>query len=505
MGQQDKRMARKLPIAASWPGVAKGPGARPLPAKIRRHQPARGQALVLFALLLIPVLGLVGFAIDGLRTYIAEAQAERAAEAAALAGAIYLPNYPTPATPAPDGEDATTRALAEAAKNGFTTASDIKVVASSWNVGTNSAPPTLTVSVHYHVTLTLAGELNPAPLASVATATAEVVPPMTLFTGSNPTTLRSISSGMAPVLVGPAGQFALGDPYSVWCVSALQCSPGSPGNPNKIPNNYEGLATREPFSAVPTGVSYLITLPPGTQNQAVWIRSADDNYSLNALAFSLYSVPQLWNRLADLPIAAVWPYASPPVTTPAPALIGSQIIPTSTLPANSSTWVRLPATLSAPSTGPAFFRLTVEDVAGTGFTPYSARVCQDTTTGPNCGTSNVVFGAWNFATQALYANGTYGLLTLPAAYAGRQIALQIFEPALGGTTFNLYAPAATSPTATFAIPTNPGAIWLSYTLTLPPDYAGGTWNIAVTMPFEPTPVIFTIDATLLGPPVTLLG
>ena len=88
----------------------------------RRISPgSRGQALLLFALLFTFLIGLVGLAADGAVSYAYSVSLERAASAAALAGAPYMPgNLAT----------ATTRAKAEARRNG-------------WNDGVNA---TVTVS-----------------------------------------------------------------------------------------------------------------------------------------------------------------------------------------------------------------------------------------------------------------------------------------------------------------------------------------------------------------------
>jgi len=83
-----------------------------------RARGQRGQAMVVFALLIMMVLLLLGVAVDSVRLFIVSAQAERAGEAGALAGAIYLPNYFN--TLASDGQDAITRACALVQQNGIT-------------------------------------------------------------------------------------------------------------------------------------------------------------------------------------------------------------------------------------------------------------------------------------------------------------------------------------------------------------------------------------------------
>ena len=68
-----------------------------------------GYAVVLTALVLVPLMGFAGFAIDVGSWYSKAAQVGRAADAAALAGVVWMPDFTR----------AETEALAEAARNGF--------------------------------------------------------------------------------------------------------------------------------------------------------------------------------------------------------------------------------------------------------------------------------------------------------------------------------------------------------------------------------------------------
>src|SRR5690349_4427769 len=63
------------------------------------RQRQRGQTLIIFALSLTMLLGLAGLAVDATRAYDLYARMERAADAGALAGVLYMPtNYNTPRT-----------------------------------------------------------------------------------------------------------------------------------------------------------------------------------------------------------------------------------------------------------------------------------------------------------------------------------------------------------------------------------------------------------------------
>ena len=90
-----------------------------LPAH-RRNQ--RGQTLVIFAFLAVFMILLLGLVLDSARLFILAAQAERTAEAASLAGALYMPDYFSAATsvsPSPDGQYAEDRACTIAQENGI--------------------------------------------------------------------------------------------------------------------------------------------------------------------------------------------------------------------------------------------------------------------------------------------------------------------------------------------------------------------------------------------------
>src|SRR5579871_5361304 len=83
----------------------------------RRHRGQKGQTLVIMAFLSVFLITLLGLVVDSVRLYILSAQAERAAEAAALAGALYMPNYFN--TASPDGEYAVNRACEVLLQNGI--------------------------------------------------------------------------------------------------------------------------------------------------------------------------------------------------------------------------------------------------------------------------------------------------------------------------------------------------------------------------------------------------
>src|SRR5438093_12481667 len=78
---------------------------------MRLSRDDRGQTLVVVALLLTMLLGFVGLAVDVAWYELNMIRMQRAADAAALAGVVYLPT---------NVSGAVTAALAEATKNGYT-------------------------------------------------------------------------------------------------------------------------------------------------------------------------------------------------------------------------------------------------------------------------------------------------------------------------------------------------------------------------------------------------
>ncbi len=579
--------------------------------KMRR--PARGQAIVLFALSAVGIIMAVGLALDTERLTISYGAAQHAAEAAALAGVEYLPQYPTSASLAPDGNDATDRAVQAAAENGFTDASAITVTPVIGSI------PTLQVTIHIAVTLSLSALLTPTPISSAAEAQARILPPVALGdgTGSYGDQPDDVTQ-MTAAIGSPYELKERGDPYSVQCETGWsdgsdlthadattniyttsmlgiatnapqypggpQCSPGTPGNPDHVPSGFGGLATRT--GAVPTGQSYLVTIPAGGTGYSVWIWNprfvypsansasrlftteniyasgyTDNPIFYPEIAYTLFSVPMLHDRTRDVPLAAIWPYATPPNTSPSPALPASQIVtlpPLDTnsgdlwihgcsssgawnlsggstyqlpitsgqgclasVPADVNQWVELGAqTLSAPAGAPAFFRVTVDANAGYGQHDYALKICYNAAFATGCSAAGATVSGWNAATVVMDGgeHQSYPLAAIPAAYAGRQIALGLYNPGVGSGTITLQViPPAGGGSVTYptwartttvngapALETSLSGDnlyhgkWVTLTLVLPPNYTGGTWQIRWDGTVAPPTRMITLRAALIG-------
>lgn len=152
---------------------------RPRPTRDGRRT-ARGQVMLLFALMAVLLLAIAELAVDAGMSYFSSDQVERAAAAGALAGVAYLPgNYAA----------ATNAALVEVARNGFESACPTTTTLA--NIASAPAPCAvvqapagttnqLEVTVSVNVPVTFLQLVGFGPHAVVRNATAEYLPPIQL-------------------------------------------------------------------------------------------------------------------------------------------------------------------------------------------------------------------------------------------------------------------------------------------------------------------------------------
>lgn len=100
----------------------------------KRSRGQRGYVLVMFALLLVPLLLMAGFAVDIGSWYSRASDIRRAADAAALAGVVWLP----------DETKARSVALEAAARNGFVPSSNISITVTTSTKSTRRIKVTIT-------------------------------------------------------------------------------------------------------------------------------------------------------------------------------------------------------------------------------------------------------------------------------------------------------------------------------------------------------------------------
>lgn len=285
-----------------WGGVDRSGGVRERWREQRRarRRQARvrarlrtGQTLVIFALSFTVLLSLAGLAIDVARAYDLYAKMQRAAEAGAVAGVLYMPtNYNSARVPG-DGLSAVARASAEVVKDGLGSvlpvgdpqASACPPVLSSVEIAVcplASKPTDLKVIITEHLNVVLLSGLGVQPITLQATAQSEYLPPVAIASRQNyfgdqmecTTSTGPVACNPSATTVngsatthlqyfmatmnGPADLMESGDPY-VYCaegpsvLSPSGLDPGAPPASNSSPSStYNGYSTNHPQQ---TGVS----------------------------------------------------------------------------------------------------------------------------------------------------------------------------------------------------------------------------------------------------------
>src|SRR5258708_23020088 len=196
---------------------------RRLAARGRRRR--TGQTLIIFSLALTVLIGLAALAVDATRAYDLYARMQRAAEAGALAGDLYMPsNYNTPRVVS-DPNSAISRASQEVVKNGFGTLLSNNLPATYFSCPNSPSsfeiavcpvtgfPSNLRVTITEQLNVVLLGALGVQPITLQASGQAEY---------------------LAPIQIGARGNY-FGD--VVECSSGNSqntntsyCDPGSNGN-----------------------------------------------------------------------------------------------------------------------------------------------------------------------------------------------------------------------------------------------------------------------------------
>ncbi|MGE0878565.1 MAG: pilus assembly protein TadG-related protein [Acidimicrobiia bacterium] len=158
------------------------PPVRPIP---RRAHDDDGYVLVMAALLLVPLLLFAAFAVDVGAWYTQGNKIQRAADAAALAGAVWMPDF----------TQASSVALATAAKNGFPTGGQFTVTPAT----VPGNPHALKVSIRDSKAQQVFSQLVMANETIARSAIAEYSPAIPLGSPTNYFGTGSLNSGSAPV------------------------------------------------------------------------------------------------------------------------------------------------------------------------------------------------------------------------------------------------------------------------------------------------------------------
>jgi hypothetical protein len=291
-----------------------------------------GQTLVIFALSFTVLIGLAGLAIDATRAYDLYARMQRAAEAGALAGVLYMPAYYNSVRPG-DTDSAVSRASKEVVKDGYGTVLSPTTSACSTTAEVSICPvigksDDLVVTIRETLDLVLLSGLGVQPVNLSVSGQAEYLPPLQIGSRLNyfgdqvecynstsnpdPTQTHSCTPGTSGTLQSFLGAFngpddlkENGDPY-VYCEEGPSYSttpdggansyttyngdntnhptyaagsisnhcglpnPGvTPGNPDQQPPGYTGEATKN--TAHPGAYNYFINVPSSVGNTAIWV------------------------------------------------------------------------------------------------------------------------------------------------------------------------------------------------------------------------------------------
>ncbi len=456
-------------------------------ARLWRGQ--RGQTLIIMAFLSIFMISLLGLVIDTVRLYILIAQAERAAEASALAGALYMPDYYDTPAPDPDNQFAILRVCAVARQNGIT-----NCPAAPGAVGATPSP-VLDNPYEIEVTVTLQADIFFLQLVSpgLSTATisrsaiAQFLPPIALGSRSaafgnkadgvqsfwarvnGPYSLQENGDAYTPKWQeGPTDPIAYPDggsyPYSRWggtaCCTNHQQWTSPKNNPDKHPSGFTGV----------NGVlayNYQIVVPPGSGNvqvqlynpafdpQGINLRGIDDlngnvcndpTYQIGGvcrtdqqgeylqMSYSLYSAPLLFERAADTLLTSFSPASLDLI--PGDLTRHSCTGTTPYWDPERQQCVPDPGYLEKwhpfyTITTPGTYRLAVEVTGFYGEHEYAVKL---TDTAGNAPPNGVRIWAWN--DMCVYftndrTDSIFDLGQIPAVYAGKTLNFHLFDPGDG--------------------------------------------------------------------------
>ena len=199
-----------------------------LQTRALRHQ-EHGYVMVMSALLLVPLLLMAGLSVDVGSWYSRASDIQKAADAAALAGVVWLPDVPT----------ATTYALATAQRNGFTNGVG-GVSVSVDRIGDRRLRVTITdPSVGSFFYQNLGGR----KISLSRRATGEYVLPVPLGSpdnhfGNDPTDLTYTQPNLWGNIHGPKTDDNKGDAYAPNCDGADNCSSTANQNLSYRPGGY---------------------------------------------------------------------------------------------------------------------------------------------------------------------------------------------------------------------------------------------------------------------------
>jgi hypothetical protein len=224
---------------------------------------SRGQIIVLFAAALMVLIGILGIAIDVSYAWVQEMRMQRAADAAALAGAVYLPDDPAGGTAA---------SIASAKQNGYSGGVNHVTITAVQNTpnheqmdvtitaqvptffmqvfGITSLTPSRTSHAQFHL---------PVPMGS----------PLNVFGDPTATDLNGNALNFWAAIQGPCTLKENGDPYATKDTTTVHQNCNSVTASN---SEYKG-----PAGGDPGAYNYAVKIPSGSSGNLV-IQLYDPQY-----------------------------------------------------------------------------------------------------------------------------------------------------------------------------------------------------------------------------------
>lgn len=239
-----------------------GGSAAQKPGKGQRIKEA-GQIIAIFALMLTALIGLVGIAIDVTFAWREELRVQRAADAAALAGVVYLPG---------DVTNGTAKAVAEAGKNGYSNGGGTSISAAQdsdnlrqMDVSITTPVPTFFVRIFGINSFTVTRDAKavyilPVPMGS----------PDQYYGAFGTYNIKNDSGTVVPTpITGPGGQAMSARGF--WASVVTQGAGTANGDayePKRLNGNQTGT---NPQRDTVNYYDYAIVMPAGTTNGHVYI------------------------------------------------------------------------------------------------------------------------------------------------------------------------------------------------------------------------------------------
>jgi hypothetical protein len=434
----------------------------------RTHREQRGQVLVIVALMAVVLLGFTGLVTDVAWYEVNLMRIQRAADAAALAGVVYLPG---------NVSQAQTSAKNESAKNGYADGVSGVTVTATPEVSNNKI---LRVNVSSPVRSWFARLFGITSFTAQRNARAEFILPVPMGSPQNywginvlcrdsdtPPSCPQVPSAAGPGNLTPLGFFG-----------SVEYRGGQRENGDAYLPYYNSTAGGPGLNADfdPSGYSYEVDFAPGTVNGSVWLY--DPIFCAtggNSSTYRRLGVGDFWFANGGTPMTTVyrlWDMNGTPYNYSDDILLATQTYvsngvdyspdyrgngfygggadPGSGLPDCSSDpahnkWVLVASGLAAGQ-----YRLQATTSSGTntenGVNGFGIQATS--TAGP----TPRVYGQQRMEAFIVINNiSVFYLAQIEAAHAGKILEIKLFDPGdISNTSFKIRMPSATSPGYTYA-------------------------------------------------------